>query len=173
MRIRASGEVMRAIQSIGQDVESYCAQLYGEQVHGWTDDDGTRHFDTLHRGVPVGVVVEPWGEDDSIVVAYHLIGAGIDDMSRATRFVMDHNQRVRVGRFVMTGDAVAFTCQVHSSGLTKDSLRFLLQTAAGAAATYPELAEDTGALRLADLAVLRALTDEDDEDTLPPEYHPG
>lgn len=139
--------------------EQILTELCGEQYEVVDDPDGPKRFFFCFGGIQVGLSVEPFLEDDSILVGHHVIGTDVQNMEGAVRFVALRNARNRVGRIDLCGDNVVFVHHMFSSSVDKESVRHLLGTAAGESCGYPELAELSGALRLGDLAALEENAD--------------
>lgn len=157
---------MTDTKTFTENIENLFGQICGEQAESWRDEDGDVHFEAFHRGVPVGAFIEPIGDRENVLVGFHIVGEGIEDMGLAAQFVNEHNHRVRVGRFTMLQrGGVVFTYQLPASALNRESFRFLLNVVAGASLVYPELAQKTGALRSADMAALEALAGEDADES--------
>lgn len=135
-------------------------ELVGEQFQAFADEDGDVQFLTMLKGAVVTLCAEAFGEENSLLNGYHVIGGRIEDTAAAVAFVARHNQQVRCGRFELAGNQVVFTHQVPGAGVNTDTIRWLLHLLAGASCLYAELAEQTGALDLAAIASLEQL-DED------------
>jgi hypothetical protein len=136
-------------------------ELVGEQFEALADEDGDVRFVTMLKGALVVLVAEAFGEEDSLLFGYHIIGGRIEDTEAAAAFVAQHNQRVRCGRFEVAANQVVFVHQLFGAGVNKDTVRWLLKLLAEASCLYPELAAQTGALNLAAIASLEQL-DQDD-----------
>lgn len=142
--------------TLAANVRTFLGELVGEQFDEFTDSDGDVHFRTALQGTPVGLIVEPWGKDESLLVGFHIVGVALEDHEAAAKFVAEENNRIRVGRMEMAENGVVFTHQVFGSSVGKDTVRSLLSLVATASCRYGDLAERTGALTLVDFAALDA-----------------
>src|SRR5688572_5478243 len=99
-------------RDLADNLRANLSQLFGEQFHEFTDDDGAVHFQMTLGRAPVGLVVEPWGEEDSLLVGFHIVGVGIENMDAAADFVASENAKIRVGRMELTEGGVVFSHQL-------------------------------------------------------------
>jgi hypothetical protein len=129
-------------------------KLFGEQYRLEVDSEGEAVFFVRPGGTPVSLSVEPYGSERCLLVARHIIGARVEDMTAAVQYVVERNDSLRLGSVVVRGDMVVFSHALFSGGITTDAVRSLIEVAAYQSCEYSELASRAGALRWADVAVL-------------------
>ena len=82
----------------------------------------------------------------------------------AAQFVAEYNQRIKLGRYLLIENGVAFSYQIPDAAVNLDTLRFMFSLLSSAYSVYPELARRTGALRFEDVMALEALSEDDSND---------
>ena len=148
-----------AKKELAVTVEGFLVPMFGEQYSMWTEDDGDVRFDVCVGAAPVGLIVEPVGEDGALLVGFHIIGVKVEDKQAAAAWVAKRNQQIRVDRVQMFEDDVVFLHSIFGPGVNKDCVRILLGLLAGESRSHADLAAATGALTLADLVALDNLGD--------------
>ncbi len=145
---------------VATKLDRILTKLVGEQKVRHIDDDGWIHFGLVIDTTPVSLVVEPLGDSDASVYGFTVIGARVEDLDAARDWVLACNRRIHFGRTMLDEDGdVMFIHHLFSSGVNEASVRGLIHVVAGMANTYPDLAEKTGALSIADLQALNSLED--------------
>lgn len=142
---------------LAEKLYDIATELCGEQFNAWADEDGDFCFSTMIAGVPVGLIVERLGDEESVLVGHHIIGARVENKEAAAEFVARRNQRLRIGRVELIEDSVVFFHHVFGAGVNTDTVRLLLGLLVCESRSHADLASTTGALKLTDLAAIDQL----------------